>query len=295
MLRMLRWITRLVLVCVVLVAVGLLVWWLLPQASGTESAVRSAEAKAKSFASKAQADEKKVTSGINALRSRIGEHLPTGSSGGTPSVTAAFTSVEVGAIAREVKPSVVDVTAVLSSSRTKILESLGTGVIYSSDGLIVTNNHVLTGDGEGLAREVYVRFASGKRVSATIVGRDPADDLALIRVRAKGLKPAHFDASSASQQPGTPVVALGNDRVLSQPVLSGDVLRLASGIEVGGLSSGQVLETSVPLVHGASGGPLVDAAGNVIGIDYAEISGEKAGLAIPASTVLQVSRALANG
>ena len=238
MLRMLRGVMFLVLIGIVLVAVGLLVWWLLPQATGAESAVRSAEAKAKSLATSAQADEKKITSGVNELRSRIGEHLPTASSGGTLSVTAALTSVEVGTIAREVKPSVVDVTAVLSSSRTKTLESLGTGVIYSTDGLIVTNNHVLTGDGVGLARAVYVRFASGKRMSATIVGRDPAHDLALLRVRAKGLQAAHFDTSFASQQPGTPVVALGNDRVVSQPVLSGDVLRLASGIEVGGLLIG---------------------------------------------------------
>ena len=149
MLRMLRGVMFLVLIGIVLVAVGLLVWWLLPQATGAESAVRSAEAKAKSLATSAQADEKKITSGVNELRSRIGEHLPIASSGGTLSATAALTSVEVGTIAREAKPCVVDVTAVLSRSRTKTLESLGTGVIYSTDGLIVTNNHVLTGDGWG--------------------------------------------------------------------------------------------------------------------------------------------------
>jgi serine protease Do len=188
---------------------------------------------------------------------------------------------------------VVDITAVLSRSAWQTSEALGTGVIYTSDGLIITNNHVLTGDGQGLARTVSVTLASGARMSATIVGRDPAHDLAVLRVRAKGLHPAVFDTSLASRKPGTLVVALGNDQVLSQPVVNGDIMGLVGGVQLGGRSSAdQVLATSVPLMQGDSGGPLVDPAGRVIGINFAELTGERAGLALPASLVLQVTRKL---
>jgi len=269
--------------------------WIAPRLGGLESAVRSVEAKVASLTSRAQDDKQAVASGIDELHNLLAQYLPATISG-TTNQTASPPSAQVQAIARRVKPSVVDVTAVLWRSAWQTSEALGTGVIYTSDGLIITNNHVLTGDGEGLARTVSVTLASGARMSATIVGRDPTHDLAILRVRAKGLHPAVFDTSLASRKPGTLVVALGNDQVLGQPVVNGDIMGLVSGVQLGGRSSADpVLATSVPLMQGDSGGPLVDSAGRVIGINFAELTGERAGLALPAGLVLQVTRKLVGG
>ena len=253
----------------------------MPRLGSLEAAVDSVQAKIAGVASESRSASAAVTQGIDEIRALFTGNAVASSTDQANQGTAAASTAQ--ALARRVKPSVVDITALLSSSAWEQTEALGTGVILSSDGLIVTNNHVITGDGTGVARSIEVTLVSGAHLTARVVGRDPAHDLAILRIAAHGLQAAHFDATSAALAPGRFVVAIGNDHALSRPVTSGHIIGLLPGTELEGdgpLAS-EVVETSVPLAQGDSGGPSVDTAGSVIGVDTAELVGEKAGLDIP--------------
>jgi S1-C subfamily serine protease len=213
----------------------------------------------------------------------------------TTSTTAVHvTTADPQAIAKKVRPSVVGVTAVLSRTRTKTVEAIGTGVVYSAAGLIITNNHVVTGETDTAAKEITVTLPSGAVVSASLVGRDPAVDLAVLRVRAKGLKPAVFRTDLSQLAPGDFVVAIGNAKVLSHPVTSGQVIAVLENARYEGLTGvTEIIESTVQLAHGNSGGPLVDAEGRVIGINVAELVGETGGLSLPADMVIEAVKRLA--
>ena len=216
-----------------------------------------------------------------------------GDSTTSTSVATLATTGDAQAIARKIKSSAVGVTAVISRTPLEVDESIGTGVVYSADGLIVTNNHVITGQGSHVAHEITVTLSSGTRLSARLVGRDVADDIAVLRVHATGLHPAVFETPASGAKPGEFVVAIGNPRVLAHPVTSGRVISTLDNVDFTGFPGvKKMIETSVPLAHGNSGGPLVDDLGRVIGINAAELVGEKGGLALPASLVVEVTRSL---
>ncbi|MEU2034809.1 S1C family serine protease [Nocardia amamiensis] len=175
------------------------------------------------------------------------------------------------AVAQKVLPSVVMIK--VASSRA---EGEGSGVILSSDGLILTNNHVATGGGPNARMEVV--FADGSSASATLVGADPVSDLAVIRVSGRsGLTPIEL-GTSANLQVGQPVVAIGSPLGLAGTVTTGIVSSLnrpvvtsGNGSEPGPAVSPVIdaIQTDAAINPGNSGGALVDGNGRLVGINTA--------------------------
>ncbi|HEY8544638.1 MAG TPA: trypsin-like peptidase domain-containing protein, partial [Acidimicrobiales bacterium] len=179
--------------------------------------------------------------------------------------------------AAAVLPSVVSITA--TSART---EGSGSGVVISSDGLVLTNDHVVA-LAAGRRGELEVRLPDGSTAEATIEGRDPASDLAVIRVEGRDdLTPATF-GSSADLQVGESVLAVGSPLGLDGSVTAGIVSAVGRAITLGEDPTGpaavvSAIQTDAAINPGNSGGALVDADGEVVGINTANAS-----LAQPAS------------
>jgi len=181
---------------------------------------------------------------------------------------------------------------------TEKVQSLGSGFVIDGRGDVVTNDHVIAG-----SSGVRVGFGSGSTFPATVVGADPSSDLAVIRVAApaSALHPLVFD-SSAAAQPGDPVYAIGNPFGLDRTMTAGIVSATGRDIQApNGLTIPNSIQTDAPINHGNSGGPLLDAAGHVLGVN-AQIEGGTVdanvgvGFAIPSDTVRSVAQQLiANG
>ena len=166
---------------------------------------------------------------------------------------------------------------------------LGSGVVISTDGYIVTNNHVIQG-----ADEVLVSFDDGRELSAKVVGRDPQTDIAVIKVDADDL-PAVTFADSDRLEVGDRVLAIGNPFGIGETVTSGIVS--AKGRRAGiGLEYEDFVQTDAAINPGNSGGALVDVQGRLIGINTAILSRsggfQGVGLAVPANLVSQVADSL---
>jgi Do/DeqQ family serine protease len=163
--------------------------------------------------------------------------------------------------------------------------SLGSGVIVSPAGYIVTNNHVVEA-----ADEIEVALSDGKKLLAKVVGNDPETDLAILRVNAEGLPAITFGAAE-SLRVGDSVLAIGNPFGVGQTVTAGIVSALGrSGLGINTFEN--FVQTDAAINPGNSGGALVDARGNLVGINTAIYSrtGSSAGIgfAIPASTAKMV-------
>lgn len=188
----------------------------------------------------------------------------------------------IPAIVEAVAPSIV---AVLVSTGQG--EGEGSGVVWSEDGVVVTNDHVVSG-----AQEVVVAFASGERVAAAVEATDPITDLAVLRVDRKGLPAAQF----AEELPavGQLAVAMGNPLGFENTVTAGIVSGLHRSIPSGGQTPALVdlIQTDAAISPGNSGGALVGPDGAVMGINVAYIPPEQRavaiGFAIPAPTVVDV-------
>ncbi|MEU5766596.1 trypsin-like peptidase domain-containing protein [Streptomyces asoensis] len=217
------------------------------------------------------------------------------SSSTTTSVVPSSKTGDVATIAAAVSPSVVEVSATLSNGT-----STGSGVIITSSGEIITNNHVISG-----ATSVKVKTSDGKSYTAQVVGTDSKKDLALIKLEnASGLKPATL-GNSDGVKVGDTVVAIGSPEGLTGTVTSGIVSALSRDVTVstdesqsqgqGGQGGGgnwpfqfggqqfngdtgtstttyKALQTDASLNPGNSGGALIDAGGNIIGINSAMYS-----------------------
>ena len=161
----------------------------------------------------------------------------------------------------------------------------GTGVIASTDGLVVTNNHVIAG-----ADEVKVVLHDGREAMGTVIGADPATDLAVLRIEASNLVAANFGDSDESQV-GDWVIALGSPFGLSQTVTAGIVSAL--GREGVGLARFEnYIQTDAAINPGNSGGPLSNIHGEVVGINTAISSAnggnDGIGFAIPSRMVERI-------
>jgi len=159
-------------------------------------------------------------------------------------------------------------------------EGLGSGVIVSKDGYILTNNHVIS-----RAESITVKLADGRELRAVVVGADPESDLAVLKVNARNL-PVAMLGDSNKLQVGELAVAIGNPFGLQQTVTSGIISALGRSINRG---NGQVIEnliqTDASINPGNSGGALANSRGQVIGINTAIIpQGQGLGFAIPANT-----------
>lgn len=209
--------------------------------------------------------------------------------GQTTTTQALLTSEDVSSLSNKLGPSVVGVEAVISTTKSQVLESVGTGIVYSTTGYIVTNNHVVIKEDGTPSKSIKVTLSSGKKYTAIIVARDPSTDIAVLHVSARNLKPASLRTDLSDLAPGDQVVAIGNSNVLSAPVTTGQVIKLVEHPRLEGLVGlTQVIESSVPLANGNSGGPLADAYGEVIGMNTAKITSEGTALSIPASLVVKI-------
>jgi len=179
-------------------------------------------------------------------------------------------------------------------------EGVGSGVIYSEDGYIITNAHVVTQNGKP-ADTVEVTFSTGEKASATIVATDTFTDIAVIKVSRTGLTPAAF-ATEERPTICEYAIAIGSPLDYSNSVTLGIVSGLGRSIEnAGSTALVDLIQTDAAISPGNSGGALVDAKGRVIGINVAYIppndsGAENIGFAIPAATAVEVAAELiANG
>jgi serine protease Do len=169
--------------------------------------------------------------------------------------------------------------------RTYTSQSLGSGFVWSSDGIIVTNNHVVEG-----ASRVTVNFGDGTQLAAKLIGVDPDSDLAVLRVEAKNLVAAPIGTSS-DLLIGETVIAVGNPFGLSGTVTTGVVSALGRSVpsKEAGRTFTDFIQTDASINPGNSGGPLLNIEGKVVGINtaiYANAQG--IGFAIPVDRARKV-------
>lgn len=167
--------------------------------------------------------------------------------------------------------------------------ALGSGVILSAEGYILTNNHVVEG-----ADEIAVALTDGRIAKARVVGTDPETDLAVLRINAEGLRPIVI-SEAASLRVGDIVLAIGNPFGVGQTVTQGIVSatgRTRLGINV----FENFIQTDAAINPGNSGGALVDVDGNLVGINTAIFSqsggSQGIGFAIPLGLGLQVMKSI---
>ena len=197
-------------------------------------------------------------------------------------------------LVKNVLPSIVSIDVKAASG-----EDQGTGMIITSQGLVVTNNHVIAAAVGGAGRITVTRSGSTKALPAQLVGTDPSNDVALIRIRnASGLPAVTFGQSDALEV-GDAVVAIGNALGLAAgtpTVTTGIVSALGRTVTAGSGNTSETLnnliQTDAAINPGNSGGPLLDAAGHVIGMNTAVAgtlpdgtSAQNIGFAIPTTTI----------
>jgi putative serine protease PepD len=205
----------------------------------------------------------------------------------------------INEVYRASAPGVVHITATGQMTDffggTQEQQSIGSGFVIDKAGHIVTNDHVVQG-----ASSVEVSFSNNESMKAKVVGRDSATDIAVLEVQApsRALKPLTLGDSS-SVRVGDQVIAIGNPLGYDRSVTSGIVSAVQRSITAPNAIStiGHVIQTDAALNHGNSGGPLLNAAGQVIGVN-AQIAPSSSnanigiGFAIPIDTVKQITSAL---
>ncbi len=175
----------------------------------------------------------------------------------------------------------------LSGRRQVVGEGLGSAFVFDPNGLILTNNHVIEG-----ASEIRVIFGRKKEMDATVVGRDPPTDVAVLRVEANHL--AHVPlGDSDAMRVGDWVIAIGNPFGLSHTVSAGIIsAKGRTNQDVKGLDEAgyyDFLQTDASINPGNSGGPLVDMSGNVVGINTAiRAQANNIGFAIPINMIKEL-------
>ena len=169
------------------------------------------------------------------------------------------------------------------------VRAAGSGFVLSPDGYVVTNNHVVED-----ATDIEVKLADGRELPAKVIGRDPKTDVALLKVEATGLPVIPLGDSTALQV-GEPVMAIGNPFGLEQTVTTGIVS--ATGRVIGSGPYDSFIQTDASINPGNSGGPLINARGEVIGINTAIFSQSGGsvgiGFAVPSSVAKSVITQLA--
>ena len=215
------------------------------------------------------------------------------------------------AAAKRASPSVVSITASKASaryprsgdpwfqyfffgdkqSRSEAQVGLGSGVIVSADGFLLTNNHVIEG-----ASDIDVQLPDGRSASATVIGTDPESDLAVLKITLDRLPVMTFSKAD-DLEVGDVVLAIGNPFGVGQTVTSGIVSALGRD-QLGINTFENFIQTDAAINPGNSGGALVDANGNLLGINtaiYSRSGGNMGiGFAIPANTARQVMEGLIN-
>lgn len=199
----------------------------------------------------------------------------------TSSGTVTKDSVALADVIKEVSPSVVSITT--------SAQSAGSGIVLSSDGLILTNKHVVDSDKGSYS----VVMSDGKTYKdAKVLARDPYNDVAFIKINAKGLKPAKL-SDSDHYVVGQRVVAIGNalgqfQNTATEGIVSGYGRSITAGDGSGGNTETltNLIQTDAAINPGNSGGPLVTTAGEVIGMNTATAGdAQNIGFSIPISEI----------
>ncbi|MFN8594206.1 MAG: trypsin-like peptidase domain-containing protein [Thermomicrobiales bacterium] len=185
----------------------------------------------------------------------------------TPALLGPTLADDLAAIVAAVKPSVV----LIGQNG-----GHGAGVIWRSEGIIVTNRHVLRDD------RVDVIFDDGRRLTGIVAARHPHHDLAVVKVAAEGL-PAVRLGDSSTVRPGQIAIAIGHPQGMRSAATMGIIVAAGQAATLEGPRTGDWIQTDLTLRPGNSGGPLIDAHGAVIGINTM-VSGRLA-LSIPSSAV----------
>jgi S1-C subfamily serine protease len=225
--------------------------------------------------------------------------IPTSASGPAPGTGA---KINVAAIAAKVDPAVVDITSVMPTLGD---EAAGTGMILTSDGEVLTNNHVVEE-----ATHITARVdGKGRTYQVRVLGADKTQDVALVQLEGASGLPTVLPGNSATVQVGDSVVAIGNalDLPGAPTVTEGIISALHRSISASDAGSGAtenlsgLLQTDAPINPGNSGGPLVNADGQVIGMDTAAANGSSTqsatdvGFAIPIDEALHIARQIQEG
>ncbi len=190
--------------------------------------------------------------------------------------------VQIDVATRDPNP----VTGWLRGGGEAFQRATGSGVVLSADGAVLTNNHVIE-----QALSINVRLADGRIVPAKLAGRDPATDLAVLRVEAKGLQPAAF-ADGDALRVGEWVLAIGSPFGLSRTVTAGVVSATGRG-SLGANEVEDYVQTDAGINPGNSGGPLVDLEGRVVGINTMVVGrGSGIGFAVPSAMARRVAEQL---
>jgi len=228
--------------------------------------------------------------------------VPGGTSGPASGSTAAGGPQDAASIARNVDPGLVDVNTEISALG---VEGAGTGMVLTSTGEVLTNNHVV----EGANKISVTDVGTGKTYNATVVGYDRSHDVAVLQlVGASGLQTVKVGNSSAVNV-GEGVVALGNAGGTggTPSYAGGTVTALGQSITASDEADGSseqltgLIETNAGIVSGDSGGPLVDTAGKVVAMDTAASAGYQfqnsgnQGFAIPINEAVSIARQIEAG
>lgn len=203
-------------------------------------------------------------------------------------------------VASAVKDSVVEITTEfrVNSYFQYVTSGAGSGVILSSDGYIITNNHVISdssSSGSSLADTITVRLTNGEEYPATVIGADSDSDIAVIKIEANEALPCAVIGNSDNLGVGEEVVAVGNPLgELGGTVTNGIISALNREINVDGTTM-NLLQTNTAINPGNSGGGLFNMAGELIGIVNAKSSGtdiEGLGFAIPITEAINIAEQL---
>lgn len=182
----------------------------------------------------------------------------TSSSNSSSTTVASTTEAQREAVIAKVRPAIVLVNVTTASG-----SALGSGEIVNKQGYIVTNNHVVSG-----ANTIQVVLSDGTRAAAQLVGKDAADDLAVIKINPTANLAVITLGDSSQLKVGQEVLAIGNPLGNTQTVTNGIVSALNRNVSEGqgGATIPDAIQTDAPINPGNSGGALVDMSGNLIGV-----------------------------
>ena len=211
---------------------------------------------------------------------------------GTDGNSANFTDGSIADVANKVSPSVVSITTETRTTgwfgQSQTSSAAGTGMIVSSDGYVLTNKHVVEG-----ANKVNVILDDGTAYeNVKIIGTDPANDVAFVKIENVSNLPAVTLGDSKTMNVGQQVIAIGNalgqfQNTVTEGIVSGLNRSITASDSSGSAyeSLTDLIQTDAAINSGNSGGPLVNAAGQVIGLNVATSAADNIGFAIPISSV----------